>query len=139
VIEGPETCDDGNTVSGDGCSNVCLVEPSTAVCGDGVIEGAEECDDGASTDPGYARCGFDCRFGGYCGDGIVNGGETCDVGGDYNNAQYGNPAGCTSGCQIAGYCGDAVVDTDEGEQCDLGLDNGMVSSPCTRDCKIILF
>ena len=26
VVNGPETCDDGNTVSGDACSNVCLEE-----------------------------------------------------------------------------------------------------------------
>lgn len=27
IIEGSETCDDGNTVSGDGCSDTCRVEP----------------------------------------------------------------------------------------------------------------
>jgi len=26
IVNGPEECDDGNTASGDGCSNVCLEE-----------------------------------------------------------------------------------------------------------------
>lgn len=54
-----ETCDDGNTVSGDGCSDTCDVEDdytcNTAmpnictevqVCGDGNLGGTEACDDG---------------------------------------------------------------------------------------------
>jgi cysteine-rich repeat protein len=43
VVEPGEQCDDGNTVSGDGCSATCQNE---VVCGDGVVEGDEECDDG---------------------------------------------------------------------------------------------
>jgi len=39
-VVGLETCDDGNAVAGDGCSEICLLEPSTAVCGNGVMEGA---------------------------------------------------------------------------------------------------
>lgn len=52
--EGLETCDDGNTVSGDGCSEVCAVEsgwscsPCVTVCGDGIVAGEEECDDGGN-------------------------------------------------------------------------------------------
>src|SRR5690606_31169317 len=38
-----EQCDDGNALSGDGCSNACVTELR---CGDGVIGGAEQCDDG---------------------------------------------------------------------------------------------
>jgi len=38
-----ETCDDGNTKSGDGCSNTCQSE---AICGNGTKEGVEQCDDG---------------------------------------------------------------------------------------------
>ncbi len=61
----PEECDDGNTVSGDGCSADCKVEIgysctggsyknsaadvctayTTSVCGDGIVSGTEECDD----------------------------------------------------------------------------------------------
>ena len=39
-----KTCDDGNTVNGDGCSNTCKLE--TAVCGNGIVESGEACDDG---------------------------------------------------------------------------------------------
>jgi cysteine-rich repeat protein len=45
IIEPGEVCDDGNTVSGDGCSSTC---DSTEVCGNGVVDQirGEECDDG---------------------------------------------------------------------------------------------
>lgn len=42
---GLEECDDGNTVSGDGCSDLCMVE-----CGDGKMSGSEFCDDGNKQD-----------------------------------------------------------------------------------------
>jgi cysteine-rich repeat protein len=48
VVRGMEQCDDGNTVSGDGCSATCLNE-IVAVCGDNMVEGNEECDDGNTT------------------------------------------------------------------------------------------
>ncbi len=54
-IDSPETCDDGDTEDGDGCSSTCQVEsgwectgePSSCseVCGDGVVTPSEECDD----------------------------------------------------------------------------------------------
>jgi cysteine-rich repeat protein len=44
MVETGETCDDGNTVSGDGCSSTCTLE--LPVCGNGVIENGETCDDG---------------------------------------------------------------------------------------------
>jgi cysteine-rich repeat protein len=58
VIERREGCDDGNTLSGDGCSQDCRLEfgyqcpienePCIAVhtCGDGIIMPGEYCDDG---------------------------------------------------------------------------------------------
>ena len=55
AVEGPEGCDDGNLVPGDGCSAVCGVEtgytcagsPSvcSALCGDGIVAAGESCDD----------------------------------------------------------------------------------------------
>lgn len=40
---GLEVCDDGNTISGDGCRADCLKEE---VCGDGEVDANEDCDDG---------------------------------------------------------------------------------------------
>ncbi len=45
LVEYPgELCDDGNTVSGDGCGSGCF--PETATCGNAKIEAPETCDDG---------------------------------------------------------------------------------------------
>lgn len=51
-----EACDDGNIVSGDGCSSTCTIEanwvcnagnPSNCFhCGNGIKENTETCDDG---------------------------------------------------------------------------------------------
>lgn len=52
-----ELCDDGNTLSGDGCSDICTYESwwsctwsgttvCDEICGDFMIVGAEQCDDG---------------------------------------------------------------------------------------------
>jgi cysteine-rich repeat protein len=63
--ERTETCDDGNTVGGDGCGPTCLLEE----CGNGYLDAGEECDDGnlESTD----GCSAACRFS-LCGDSNVN-------------------------------------------------------------------
>ncbi|QQR84278.1 DUF4215 domain-containing protein [Candidatus Peregrinibacteria bacterium] len=45
VVEAGETCDDGNTDNGDGCSSVCALEAGS-VCGNSVVEAGETCDDG---------------------------------------------------------------------------------------------
>jgi cysteine-rich repeat protein len=57
AIDAPETCDDGNTASNDGCSATCMLEPGfycqpipggvcASICGDATVVGAEQCDDG---------------------------------------------------------------------------------------------
>jgi cysteine-rich repeat protein len=77
-VGGAETCDDGATVNGDGCSASCVLEagwscvgaPSlcSTMCGDGVVAGAEPCDDanavngdgcsmGCTVEPGYVCAG----------------------------------------------------------------------------------
>ncbi len=43
-----ETCDDGNTHDGDGCSATCTCE--TEICGDGILGCTEQCDDGNTLD-----------------------------------------------------------------------------------------
>jgi fibro-slime domain-containing protein len=118
IIEPPEQCDDGNTVSGDGCSASCTIEPFwvcpmpdkpcvyTVVCGDGKVQGSEQCDDGNTTsgDGCSSTCqvepGWQCPNPGVhciakaCGDGIVAGNEQCDDG----NTTSGD--GCSATCML---------------------------------------
>ena len=100
MIVGPETCDDGNTIPADGCSDICVVEPTAFYCGDGVVSGSEECDDGAAngTVGGADGCTIGCQIPPYCGDGVVdaNLGEQCDEG-----ALNGNGDGnCSANCFV---------------------------------------
>jgi fibro-slime domain-containing protein len=115
-----EACDDGNSVSGDGCVADCSqVEQGfdctlpdqpctrTDVCGDAVVSGLETCDDGnaVGNDGCSAVCfmerDFACTQPGqpcvstvHCGDGRVSGAETCDDG----DEEAGD--GCSSACEL---------------------------------------
>ncbi|MCG5055415.1 MAG: DUF4215 domain-containing protein [Myxococcales bacterium] len=116
-----EFCDDGNDLSGDGCSASCREEPGftcnapgtrcqlTEWCGDGKLSlaRAEECDDmnTVSGDGCTADCikeaNFVCPQPGQlcsstirCGDGRLGGSETCDDGNDVAND------GCSATCQV---------------------------------------
>lgn len=135
---GLETCDDNNTFAGDGCSDFCVLEPTMGRCGDGVREGAEECDPtGTSRDD--RGCSSTCRYGLVCGDGVLNmPSEQCDLGVDQNVARYGDATGCTVNCKVPHFCGDGFSDAENGEQCDLGPNNGITGQPCTTTCKICL-
>eukprot|EP01079_Euglenida_sp_SAG-EU17-18_P012779 gene12779-biopygen8671 len=104
----PESCDDGNTADGDGCSSTCIIEGDPE-CGNGVLEVClgpaltaihlaftpcalvrtstpqqlgEECDDGnlASEDGCDAECVREPR----CGDLFVTAPERCDDGNTVN-------------------------------------------------------
>ncbi len=116
-----EECDDGNTVSCDGCSADCRVETG---CGDGVRCGAEACDDGnhLDCDGCSAECGVEA--GAACGDGEIDAacGEQCDPPG---------PA-CTDLCQRLPVCGDGF--RDGGEECDDG--NTVSCDGCSADCRV---
>ena len=118
VIEPGETCDDGNTSDGDGCSSTCQIEQGWAcptpgqlcmklqICGNGKIDPGEQCDDGntMSGDGCSSTCqiepGWSCPIAAapciaaQCGDGILAGGEQCDDG----NTAPGD--GCSATCQI---------------------------------------
>jgi cysteine-rich repeat protein len=150
-----EQCDDGNTVSGDGCNRICQVEdhwecPSPgqpcvdlARCGDGTLTSDETCDDGNTVagDGCAADCqsiepGWICRVPGkpctpLCGDGVVRGNETCDDG----NRSSGD--GCSSTCRLepgatcpapGQPCKVSICGNgvvEPGERCDLGSKNGL--------------
>ncbi len=155
-----EACDDGNTVSGDGCANNCLmVEPGyscvtpgqpcrpVARCGDGLVVFPEQCDDGNKNDGDGCSSGCKVEIG-YkcdgspsvcshttCGDGNQEGAEGCD---DGNTMPFD---GCSSDCQnepscqdsngCTSHCGDGIV---LNEVCDDG--NNIDGDGCSHDCKI---
>ncbi len=93
-VTGSESCDDGNTAAGDGCSASCKLEGN---CGNGVLNAAtEQCDDGNMTNGD--GCSSTCKREGTCGNSVVEPGETCDDG----NTDVAD--GCNSVCLTeAGY------------------------------------
>uniref|UniRef100_A0A6B2KX99 PARP catalytic domain-containing protein n=1 Tax=Arcella intermedia TaxID=1963864 RepID=A0A6B2KX99_9EUKA len=123
IIVDNEECDDNNTLSGDGCSEYCIIESGwkchrklvnssilggscATDCGDGIlIPPYEECDDGNpySNDGCTRDCkiqpGWTCTEPGYpcygdCGDGVLVFSEECD---DGNNV---TDDGCTDDCKV---------------------------------------
>ena len=69
-----EQCDDGNLVSGDGCSSSCVIEEFNSCtnaiasknfcefyCGDSYVQVSEECDDGNNID-GDGCSALDCTI-----------------------------------------------------------------------------
>lgn len=156
-----ESCDDGNTANGDGCSSTCEIEtgfvcggaPSVCapVCGDGVKASTEGCDDagtvagdgcsaGCAVEFGYACAGVPSACATVCGDGKVAGDEGCDDGG------VAGGDGCSAGCAVetgwscsgtapsscAAVCGDGLVRG--GETCD---DGGTAAGDgCGAACQI---
>jgi cysteine-rich repeat protein len=160
-----EACDDGNTVSGDGCSTTCGAiepgfrcpaagEPCARICGNGELDGTEVCDDGNDTpgdgcsslcavEPGYecAVPGQPCQR--FCGNARLDIvlGEACDDG----NSASGD--GCSAGtCRVEpGFLCAAVNTTcewvcgnarlDPGEACDDG--NSASGDGCSWSCAEI--
>ncbi len=131
-----ESCDDGNLVSGDGCTDTC--EQEETICGDMIVQHPEECDDGNQDD--QDECRNSCMAA-TCGDGIrrldvlagVAGHEECDDGNEVDED------GCRTNC-VAAICGDSIVRTDvaEGEEgfesCDDG--NEFDDDACPTTCVI---
>lgn len=116
IIEPGEQCDDGNTVSGDGCED-CLI---VAVCGNGFLEFPEECDDGNTV--GGDGCEADCRVIPVCGNGIFEGEEECEDG----NTQPGD--GCDASCRFE-RCGRIICA--DGNPCTLDS----CEDPTTSNCE----
>jgi len=157
-ITGAETCDDGNTKSGDGCSSACQLEPGwvcpvvgaacrAAACGDGIVAGSEGCDDGNTTsgdgclstcqlEPGWVcpTANKPCRKT-VCGDRVVEGSEQCD---DGNLIPYD---GCSPTCTLEPVCtnGTCTAVCGDGlkfpqEACDDG--NTRSGDGCSSTCQI---
>ncbi len=107
IIDSTEDCDDGNKLSGDGCTALCQSE-ITAYCGDGRIQKPnsygikEECENIPANSLNGDGCNSQClnETDAYCGDGILqqpndkNFSEQCDDG----NKFIGD--GCNNLCQI---------------------------------------
>jgi cysteine-rich repeat protein len=112
-----ESCDDGNSVGGDGCNALCQIEGRTRPlgCGDGIVQ------------PG---------FGESCDDGNAIDGDGCD-----SNC---TPTGCGNGIVTAGIV--TASDVRTGEQCDDGNHDPLDGcepdctltrppGPCVGDCN----
>ena len=165
VIERNEDCDDGNTLSGDGCSRICQVESNyqckepgqpcenLAKCGNGFLTSNETCDDGntvsgdgCSFDCSKVEPGYQCRVPGKpctpkCGDGTKSGVETCDDG----NTASGD--GCSATCHIeTGFkCDDSTPTKCSKTTCGDGKKEGgegcddgntVPFDGCSEDCQI---
>lgn len=120
MTQPPEECDDGDTVSGDGCSSTCQIE----FCGDGILQpGLGEVCELGQTQP--------CSSGGYAGVQIClsdcSGFNTCQTGfcGDLVcETPPEDEASCPGDC----FCGDGVCGPTE---CDVGEGCG---NECAVDC-----
>jgi len=164
ILERNEGCDDGNTISGDGCSRICQIENNyecktpgqpcvnIAVCGNGHLTSDETCDDGntvsgdgCSADCSTVEKGFQCRVPGKpctpkCGDGTISGTETCDDGNTKSDD------GCSATChlEIGWMCSGTPSKCSKttcgdgkkegAESCDDG--NTTPFDGCSEDCQI---
>ncbi len=130
VTESAETCDDANTLPGDGCSSLCAVEagyacpqeggpcePVGVICPNGTTLCGEICVDTLTNRQHCGDCDLPCASGETCvdgacvqeprcGDGVVQVelGEECDDG-----VNSGLDGGCLPGCVLGSICGDGVL------------------------------
>jgi cysteine-rich repeat protein len=126
-IDPGETCDDGASTGGDGCSAACQIEPCWACAGAPSLCSP---DNGASCDDGQFCNGADVCSGGSCvssGDPCVGGSECADVCNEATD-QCADPLGtaCTADangctddvCDGAGACGvNNTAPCDDGQFC----------------------
>ena len=123
VLDARESCDDGNRTTGDGCSDICLLEDGEP-CADNAQCESTICDTvGSNT----------CELANTCGNGELEAGEACDDG----NAAVGD--GCNDVCLLelgAGPCTDdaqcesTVCDTLDSNTCEPanGCGNGALEA-----------
>ena len=137
IVNGDETCDDGNYQENDGCNRRCGLEQSPIIqlCGDGIVDSAtESCDDGnyINGDGCSRTCDIEQEllFVISCGDGELHEPtEECDDG-NKNNSD-----GCTNNCTVQEIilCGDGEVDRLT-EECDDG--NSKNGDGCSTTCEV---
>ena len=110
--------------------------PSVCVptCGDGIVTIGEQCDDGINAG-GYGNCGPGCVLGEYCGDGVLNGPEECDNGVNLDMYGSADPDACAPNCLLPPRCGDGLVQSEFGETCDDGINDGRYGG-CTASCQM---
>lgn len=125
-LEEREACDDGNILSGDGCSDVCSVE---ALCGNGNLDTGEGCDDGNPFSGD--GCSSFCQVEPRCGDGNLDPGEECDDGnnldGDVCSASCTIPPVLTTHVDLGG----TVKAVDGTEICAIALASGQFMFTCS--------
>ena len=126
-----EECDDGDVISGNGCSSTCQDEDGVQTCGNNIPEIGEECDDG-NTNNGDG-CSSTC-LAEVCPDGICNDGENAvECAEDCPNSQCGNEV-CEPITEDENNCDDC-----EGLQCGNGecqTDIGENTGNCPSDCNM---
>jgi cysteine-rich repeat protein len=142
VVQREETCDDGQHVAGDGCSEACQVETGWECKGEpssctrqtaGCANGSAHCDANAlcTETPGSFVC--TCKPG-YSGDGVTcadidectRGAAPCGA-----NAACTNTAGSFTCACNAGYSGDGITCTDI-DECTRGTAECSASATCTN-------
>jgi len=158
MVQGTSTtygCDDGNTISGDGCSSACKIESKfectddndlttrdtcIEICGDGFNMGYYSCDDGntATGDGCDSNCeielGYLCSGGSSstkdvctekCGDKMIFGYVSSAFNNPCDDGNSANGDGCDSNCKI-----------ETGWTCDTatGGANGELYTTCDEEC-----
>lgn len=107
-----------------------LVEPTTILCGDGIVQWTEECDDGNQIEDD--GCTNRCQKS-ICWDGELDPGEQCDDG------NLIDTDACTNRC-VRTLCGDWIINNNE--ECDDAASNGQLCdltwwscTYCTITCQ----
>ncbi len=115
------------------CTSTCQVP----TCGDGLKQNEEECDDNntSNTDACVTIDADNVCVLAECGDGLLwSGVELCDDGEDNGTAD----SDCEDTCAPED-CGDGDVQADQGEECDLGANNGAADANgnilCSESCQ----
>jgi cysteine-rich repeat protein len=114
AVESGETCDDGNTVGGDCCSDTCQLEPSGSVCraAAGACDLAETCTGSDPQCPADVKSTAECR----AAAGACDVAESCDGSGDACPMDALEPA--STPCRAAaGVCDLPEICTGSDPQC----------------------